>query len=539
MEGAEMTPSATDRRSFLAAGASTTLGVALAMRYQLGTAAERAPVAFDINASFAEFMRGIGGAAGDAGGKVTFTGSDPLLRSRFRIGACMAIPAMAAGVGAAAIWRERTGQDQDLTVDLRQAVWNTNPLIGLVHSELQKAGLIPASDPIPASLTSWFPSVNGLMLQAPVGLGNPMSFQAFETKDGRFINLTGIYPHLMNRILATLKTQPDQPSIRAAVRQWNGQELEDTLAANNGVASLHRTQAEWLAHPQGRYLAGTPVIEIIKIGEAPKRTFAPNAERPLSGLKAISCTHVIAGTTAARTLAEYGANVLHIARDQSFEHEALVIDVNVGMRSAWVDLRNAEQHKRFATLLPEADVFIEGFRGRSMERLGFGAEEVARRRPGIVYLSVRGYGWDGPWGDRAAFDMEGVSTTGFTMIEGGGGPPRFPPTLVMNDYITGYIGAAGILAALRRQAKEGGSYHVRVNLARAAMWFQSLGHFPGIAFDTTNPDNRMTPPEIMKRQTPYGEVERLVPQVRLSKTPGRWRDPLVTVRGSDLPKWEG
>jgi hypothetical protein len=71
------------------------------------------------------------------------------------------------------------------------------------------------------------------------------------------------------------------------------------------------------------------------------------------------------------------------------------------------------------------------------------------------------------------------------------------------------------------------------------MWFQSLGHFPGIAFDTTNPDNRMTPPEIMKRQTPYGEVERLVPQVRLSKTPGRWRDPLVTVRGSDLPKWEG
>lgn len=530
-----------DRRAFLKVGMVAT-GAALAMRFPLGSALAQSqpPVAFDIDGAFTTFMADVGGTAGDAGGKVMFTGSDPLLRSHFRIGTCMALPAMAAAVGAAAIWRERTGEGQDLTVDLRQAVWNVNPLIGLVHEKLQAAGLIPASDPIPALLTSWKPSVNGLMLQAPIGLGNPMSFQSFETRDGRFINLTGIYPHLMERILGVLKTGPDQQAIRTAVRKWDGQELEDTIAANNGVAVLHRTREEWLAHPQGKYLAATPLIEIVKVGDAPPRTYASGPERPLSGLKVISCTHVIAGTTAARTLAEYGANVLHIARDQSFEHEALVVDVNVGMRSAWVDLRNQAQSQRFAGLLPQADVFIEGFRGRSMERLGFGVEEVARKRPGIVYLSVRGYGWEGPWGDRAAFDMEGVSTTGFTITEGGGtGAPRFPPTLVMNDYITGYIGAAGILAALRRQAKEGGSWHVRVNLARAAMWFQSLGAFADIRFDATLPEHRMTPPETMKRQTPYGEVERLVPQVRLSKTPGRWRDPLVTVRGSDLPRWEG
>lgn len=529
----------THRREFIKGAGTAALGIALAAKLPSIASAQTAPVKFDINAQFSEFMRSIGGSSDDAGGKVVFTGSDPLLRSHFRIGACMAIPAMAASVGAAAIWRQRTGEGQDLTVDLRQAVWNTNPLIGMVHTKLQAAGLIPASDPIPASLTSWKPSVNGLMLQAPIGLDNPLSFQAFETRDGRFINLTGIYPHLMDRILNVLKVPPDAAAIRAAVKKWNGQELEDTLAANNAVAALHRTHDEWLAHPQGKYLAGTPLIELVKVGDAPPRKFSAEGTQPLSGLKVISCTHVIAGTTAARTLAEYGADVLHIARDQSFEHEALVIDVNVGMRSAWVDLRNQAQNQHFASLLPGADVFIEGFRGRSMERLGFGVEEVAAKRPGIVYLSVRGYGWEGPWGDRAAFDMEGVSTTGFTFTEGGStGIPRFPPTLVMNDYITGYIGAAGILAALRRQATEGGSWHVRVNLARAAMWFQSLGHFPDIGFDASLPENRMTPPEIMKRQTPYGEVERLVPQVRLSKTPGRWRDPLITVRGSDRPVWE-
>lgn len=529
-----------DRRTFLKVGTGAAVGAALSMGFPMEAALAQVATTFDIDTRFGDFMRDIGGSAADAGGKVEFSGSDPLLRSHFRIGACMAIPAMAAGVGAAAIWRQRTGEGQDLSVDLRQAVWNTNPLIGMVHAKMQAVGLIPASDPIPAALTAWKPSVNGLMLQAPIGLDNPLSFQAFETRDGRFINLTGIYPHLMDRILGVLKVPQDQAAIRAAVKKWDGQELEDTLAANNGVAALHRTRKEWLAHPQGKYLAGTPLIELVKVGDAPPRTFAPQATRPLSGMKVISCTHVIAGTTAARTLAEYGADVLHIARDQSFEHEALVVDVNVGMRSAWVDLRNKAQNANFAGLLPDADVFIEGFRGRSMERLGFGVEEVAARRPGIVYLSVRGYGWEGPWGDRAAFDMEGVSTTGFTMTEGGGtGVPRFPPTLVMNDYITGYIGAAGILAALRRQAVEGGTWHVRVNLARAAMWFQDLGHFADIRFDASRPENRMSPPEIMKRQTPYGEVERLVPQVRLSKTPGQWRDPLVTVRGSDLPRWEG
>lgn len=107
----------------------------------------------------------------------------------------------------------------------------------------------------------------------------------------------------------------------------------------------------------------------------------------------------------------------------------------------------------------------------------------------------------------------------------------------MNDYIAGYLGAAGVIAALRRRAVEGGSYHVRVSLTRAAMWYKSLGQFATTDFDATQPEHRIGTPETIRRQTPYGEVERLAPQVRLSRTPGRWRDPLVAVRGSDLPTW--
>jgi len=109
---------------------------------------------------------------------------------------------------------------------------------------------------------------------------------------------------------------------------------------------------------------------------------------------------------------------------------------------------------------------------------------------------------------------------------------------VLNDYIAGYLGASGIIAALRRRAKEGGSYHVRISLTRAAMWYQSLGRFASTDF-VPGPDQVMVPPETITRQTPYGEIHRLAPQVKLSKTPGRWRDPLVAVRGGDRPLWQG
>lgn len=519
-----------NRREILATGAAVA-GTALSSALPAAAATE----SFDINTRFAGFMQDIGGSAADAGGKVTFTGQDPIIRSHFRVGSAMAIPAMGAAVGAAAIWRDRTGQAQDLTVDLRESIYNVNPLIGGILIMMQQQGVVPSADAIPRDFV--MPTVNGLLPQAPLGLGNPVSFVPFETRDGRYFNLTGIYPHLMDRALNVLKCPPGGDNIRAAFKKVNAFEFEEELAAAGGVGVVHRTRAEWLAHPEGKVLAATPLIEIIKIADGPPVPWTPGPAQPLSGLKVMSNTHVIAGTCSSRTLAEYGAEVLHIARDQAFEHEALVIDVNVGMRSTFVDLRNADQNKRLKTLIPATDVYVENYRLGTLDRLGFGPEELASGHKGLIYLSCNANSMTGPWAKRGGFDMEGLSTSGFTVEEGAGGPPRFPPTLVMNDYIAGYLGACGVIAALRRRAKEGGSYHVRVSLTRAAMWYASLGRFPSVDFDLSGPQNRLIPPEYISARTPYGEVRRLAPQVKLSKTPGKWRTPLVAVRGSDTVTW--
>jgi crotonobetainyl-CoA:carnitine CoA-transferase CaiB-like acyl-CoA transferase len=526
-----------NRREFIESTGTVTAGLALASALPSAVWGASGSSDFDIDKTFADFMSGIGGSTKDAGGKVTFSGSDPLVRSHFRIGTAMAIPAMGAGLGAASIWKDRTGQEQDLSVDVRESLYGVNPVIGLVQKLDRAAGRLPENDPIPDSFT-FTPSVNGLFYQAPLMLNHPLSFAVFETKDNRFVTPTAAYPRLYHGFLNVINAAPNTESITRAVKQWNAEELDDAVAEAGFILGLHRTAEEWLQHPEGKHLANTPLVEIIKVGEADPIPYTKNPDQPLSGIKALSLTHVIAGSTAARTLAEQGAEVLHIARDQVVEHDFFVQDVNVGMRSSFVNLKNPDQNKLLAKLLPETDVFIDGFRGRGVEKLGFGVEEVARIKPGIVYVSMRAFSWDGPWGMRGGFDMEGLTVSGFTLTEGEG-KPQFPPTRVMNDYIAGYLAAAGAEAALRRQRKEGGSYHVRVNLTRAAMWYASLGEFKDKNdFDPLDPEHRMIMPDTIKAMTPYGEIHRLGPLAKLSKTPGRWREPLVEVRGSSRPEWE-
>jgi len=229
---------------------------------------------------------------------------------------------------------------------------------------------------------------------------------------------------------------------------------------------------------------------------------------------------------------------LRFSHPDEFENEGLMQDPCAGFTSsAWLNLKEPEALKKAYELAADADVFVESYRGHKMAKLGMSPEELAARRPGIVYASVKAYSHDGPWADRAAFDMEALCVTGFTTLEGTPEKPQFPVTNVMNDFIAGYIGAAGVQAALIRRAKEGGSYEVRVNLARCAMWFNSLG-----TFDTDVPgsgeENQPLAPDTITVQTPYGEYSRLAPPVEFSETKPYWRDPVLVVRGSSKPAWK-
>jgi crotonobetainyl-CoA:carnitine CoA-transferase CaiB-like acyl-CoA transferase len=154
----------------------------------------------------------------------------------------------------------------------------------------------------------------------------------------------------------------------------------------------------------------------------------------------------------------------------------------------------------------------------------------------MISVSVNCYGPIGPWSGRGGFDMNGSAVSGLMTIEGSESEPRLPVTSLINDYITGYMGAIGVSAALVKRATEGGSWHVTVSLTRTAMWCSSLGLVdPALAGSSEEHSPREPAP--YDSRSPLGDVHMLAPPVRFSHTPPAWPEPILVPRGSSSPDW--
>jgi crotonobetainyl-CoA:carnitine CoA-transferase CaiB-like acyl-CoA transferase len=311
--------------------------------------------------------------------------------------------------------------------------------------------------------------------------------------------------------------------------------LEEEASAAGLPICVVRSPGEWLAHEQGALLASQPVIGLERIGDAPARDFGA-ADRPFDAIRVLSFTHAVAGPAVGRTLAEHGADVLGATRPNDYEHEFIYAEANVGSRSAYVDLDTTAGQERAANLLAHADIVVNNHRSGSLERRGLEPRLLAEQHPGLVYVSVTCYGSAGPWSRRGGFDMNGSAASGLMTIEGTAVEPRFPVTFLLNDYITGYMGAVGAVGALVRRATEGGSWHVTVNLTRTAMWCGSLGLVdPGLAGG--DDEHSLREPLPYDAPSPFGDVHMLAPPVRYSQTRPRWPDPILVPRGSSRPRW--
>jgi len=336
--------------------------------------------------------------------------------------------------------------------------------------------------------------------------------------------------------LAVIDTPLNRDAIAQAVAKWDPYELEQNAADAGTALCVVRTDVEFRAHQQGQATLAEPLVAIEKIADSEPEPFGP-ATRPLTGLRVLQDTMAIAGTVVGRTLAEQGAEVLHVNGPNEVELDVNWNEVGVGMRSARLDITEADGAARTRELLGGADVFVENRRGSAIQRAGFGPDEAAQTRPGIIYCSVKAYGHSGPWYERAGFDQQGLALTGFCVSEGTEDQPKFPPTGLLNDFVAGYLGAAGVIAALARRAKEGGSYHVKLSLSRCSAWYSTLGLLDKNAIDFDGAPHHLMAPDLMTEQTPLGELRRLAPALGYSKTPSAWATPLLVPRGSSRAEW--
>jgi crotonobetainyl-CoA:carnitine CoA-transferase CaiB-like acyl-CoA transferase len=440
-------------------------------------------------------------------GNITIVGADPVVVSPHHLGAAAAAALAAQGAAIAAIWRMRSGRGQDVSVDLRRAV-------------------------VPGLRTVFHVSQGGKRLRSRDAYGGT---HFFRTRDNRMIYLlrASIYMKMLVGLLDLLKCGSDDASVAKAVAQWHSAELEDAIAEHRLVGVVARRRDEWLDHAQGQWLAARPAIAIEKIGESPLETFGP-AARPLSGVRVLDVTHVLAGPAAARVLAEQGADVLHIASQRHPDTADKMIDTGFGKRSAYLDLDVEADRAALADLVRGCDVFVQSWRQGVLAKRGFGPRDLAKLRAGIVTVSVSAYGGGGPWAARGGYDPVGQVTSGLAVQEGSFEAPALAPTGTLNDYITAYLAAAGALGALIRRAREGGSYAIDVSLTRASMFVLDLGLLDAKPKEVFGLEPLSS--DLRTVKTALGEVTYPAPITDYSETKAYWERPCGYV-GADKPVW--
>ena len=376
---------------------------------------------------------------------------------------------------------------------------------------------------------------------APLSTERNTVMGVYPAMNGRWSYLHCNFPNHRAAALGVLGVPEDREAVRKAVALWDALELEEAIIAANGAGGMVRTMKEWAQHPQAAAVASLPLMEIIKIGDSQPENL-PDGDRPLSGVRVLDLTRVLAGSTCARTLAEHGADVLKITGPHLPNIGYQEYDTGHGKLSAHLDLREEKDLETLRGLVREADVFSQGYRPGTLGKRGLSPEALAQLRPGIVYVSLSAFGHVGPWASRRGFDTVVQTVSGITSRQGelfpGAAPgPQFYPVSAI-DYLTGYLMAFGALVALARRTREGGSWLVRISLAQVGRWLIGRGEVPDPELKEV--PQEFTPAELKRwsitSDTPVGRLHHLGPVVRLSATPPRWARPAVPL-GHNQPVW--
>lgn len=452
------------------------------------------------------------------GGSLTFAGMDPIRKTHIKVGSLSAAVIAANSVATSILWRERTGEGQDIHVDLRKSYVTQSPW---------QANLVQ------------YTTINGASQMMGGNIGQ-LGALLLPTRDNRWVILTSLYAANTERVCKLLNCGILPEQLEKATRQWDAADLERAAQDAGVPLAICRTSEEYRATDQYMHNAATPLIHIEKIGDSPAEQL-PNGSRPLSGLRVLGMTHVVAGPTVLRQLAAQGADCLNLNSSHWVELPAIYWQCYAGIRQAFKDVRDDKNRGDIYALARESDVFVQNLRPHMAARRGFSAQTLAEHRPGIICVDVSLNAPKGPWADWVGYDFIGAGLTGLFCDIGSADQPQLPNDVnVVCDFMTGYLAAIGVQAALLRRAREGGSYRVSVNLAQTIMLEQAIGFVDSdilMKYDALGDDHTPIPPNLQTGQTAFGEFTRLGSQVEMSKTPESWDDPIINPIGSSRPEW--
>ncbi|MFJ3054607.1 CoA transferase [Herbaspirillum sp. NPDC087042] len=418
------------------------------------------------------------------------------------------------------------------TSDLAQA---SVAAAGLALAEfMQAAGAgLPAVQCDRRLASMWFSSSLRAQGWTPPALWDSVAGD-YRSADG-WIRLHTNAPHHRAAALQVLDLDPQRATreeVAQAVQRWNGTALESAIVANGGCAAEMRSQAQWALHPQGAAVAAEPLVAWQAWDAGARPLPAIDAARPLAGIRVLDLTRVLAGPTATRLLAGFGAEVLRID-PASWDEPGVVPEMTLGKRCAHLALDQPADRALLEGLLAQADVLVHGYRPQALEQLGLG---VARRRelnPALVDVSLDAYGWSGPWAGRRGFDSlvqmsSGIAHTG--MQRRGASKPVPLPVQAL-DHATGYVLAAAALRGLSRRQLAGKGSQARLSLARTA---RLLADYPlPEGSDEAALDGEVAADfDPAVERTVWGPAHRLLAPLQVAGAPLHWDLPASPLRAS-------
>lgn len=216
---------------------------------------------------------------------------------------------------------------------------------------------------------------------------------------------------------------------------------------------------------------------------------------PLHGIRIIDLTSVLMGPFASQIMGDMGADVVKvespagdlvrlIGPSRHADMGPIFLNTNRNKRSIVLDLKQPAGLAAVKRLLADADVLLYNIRPQAMSRLGLDYETVAALNPRIVYAGLFGYGQDGPYAARPAYDdlIQGASTIPSLFARASGGIPRYVPTAI-GDRIVGQAAVGPILAALLARVRTGRGDRVDVPMFETMVAFVLGDHLGGLTFD--------------------------------------------------------
>ena len=372
--------------------------------------------------------------------------------------------------------------------------------------------------------------------------GKPAKFRDpftgfYEAAGGEWVYLHGNFPHLRDGLLALLGVANDAGAVRAAVAERRAGEIEAEAIRRGLCAARVRTRAEWLCEPQAAAIAAQPLVHLERSGTAAATPLPPGGERPLSGLRMLDLSRVIAGPMAGRSMAEHGATVMRIASPRLPSIPSLVIDTGFGKHAAFAELETDEGRAALRALAGDADIVLDAYRPGSLRGRGFGPDDLGRLNPHGVHLSLSAFSPQGPWQGRRGYDSLVQATTGMAMEGREGRGPALLPCQPL-DYLTGYLAAFAAMLALIRRHEEGGRWQATLSLAATAHWMWRMRDMLGdeTAHPSANPDFVAVTDLLDTHDTAFGRVTALRPALHLDGVRAAWSRMPVPL-GSDPPRW--